>query len=546
MTSPQKASSVQRDFDALALIRRLTEVSISLSSEKSLDVLLEKILLEAKSIARADGGTLYYLTDDKQLDFAIVRTDSLNIAFGGSTGVEPPMKPIHLYDPETGNPNYATQAVFAVLQKKPVNIPDAYDADGFDFQGTKKFDEANHYRTQSVLTIPMVSHKGEVLGCLQLVNAIDPATGRIVPFDAEVQQVVHALASQAAVILDNKQLITAQEKLLESFIEIIARAIDSKSPYTSAHCERVPVLTEMLAKAGMEADYGVFKDFDLNEEEQYELHIAAWLHDCGKIVTPVHVMDKATKLETIWDRIDLVKTRFEVLKRDAKIRMLEALVNAPSKQAELQLAYDSEIKTLSDDFTFIKIANIGGEFMEDAKIDRLKQMAAQRWDCAGEDAPMLSDNEVYNLSIRRGTITAEERKIMNDHMVVTLDMLEALPFPKHLRRVPEYAGGHHERMDGKGYPRGLKAGEMSIPARMMAVADVFEALTAPDRPYKPAKKLSEAMKIITDMKRGHHLDPDMVDLFVRSKIYVQYAEKFMAPELIDTVDEAEVLEAKPK
>lgn len=533
------------DKSSLGLIKRLTSVSIALSAEKSRDRLLELILLEAKSIANADGGTLYYLNDNQQLEFAIIRTDSLNIAYGGSASERPPIAPIHLYDPATGRPNYTTQTVYAVLHKKPINIPDVYDADGFDFQGTKQFDTAYKYHTQSVITIPMVSHRNEVLGCLQLVNALDPETNKIIPFSKEVEQIVQALASQAAVILDNKQLIDAQKQLLESFIEIIAQAIDQKSPYTSAHCERVPVLTKMLAAAGCESNEGIFKDFNLNEEEMYELHIAAWLHDCGKIVTPVHIMDKATKLETIWDRIESVKARFETLKRDAKIDCLQASLSEPVKKAEFEKHYTQKIQQLDEDFEFVRIANIGGEFMEDAKIERLKQIANVQWKCGDKEQPLLSENEVYNLSTRRGTITNEERQIMNDHMVMTVKMLESLPFPKHLERVPEYACGHHERMDGKGYPKAIKAGDMSIPARMMAVADVFEALTAADRPYKPAKKLSEAMSIIRNMKKDHHLDPAMVDLFVKSKIYLRYAEQYLAPELIDAVDEKVILETQP-
>lgn len=529
----------------VSLIQRLTAISIALSAETSRDSILEMILLEAKSIAHADGGTLYYCTEDNRLEFAIIRTDSLGTAYGGTAASQPPMSPIALYDPHTGKPNYGTQAVFAVLNKKPINIDDVYDADGFDFQGTKKFDATYNYRTKSVITIPMISHKNEVLGCLQLVNATDPKSGEVIPFSKELQLIVQALASQAAVILDNKLLIDAQKQLLESFIEIIAQAIDKKSPYTSAHCERVPVLTKMLAKAGCESTDGIFADFNLNEEEWYELHIASWLHDCGKIVTPVHIMDKATKLETIWDRIESIEARFEVLKREAHIACLEAIARSPQQKAELERTRDEALKQLEDDLHFIRIANIGGEFMEDEKIERLKQIGQTQWKCGDTSKPLLSENEIYNLSTRRGTITNEERQIMNDHMVATLEMLEALPFPKHLRRVPEYAGGHHERMDGKGYPRGIKAGEMSIPARMMAVADVFEALTAADRPYKPAKKLSEAMRIIQDMKKHHHLDPNMVDLFVRSKTYLQYAEQYLAPELIDEIDEDAIIRTRP-
>ncbi len=518
--------------DAVALVKRLVAIGTALSTEDNFERLLEIILTEAKEITGADGGTLYYRTDDDRLEFSIVRNDTLNIAYGGSTGVKAPMTPIHLHDPKTGEPNFATQAVFAVLVKKPVNIDDVYNADGFDFAGTKTFDAKYNYRTRSVLTIPMESYTGEVLGCLQLVNARNPATGEVIPFSIEAQNLVQSLASQAAIMLDNKQLIQAQKELLESFIKMIAKAIDAKSPYTGAHCERVPVLTNMLAAAACEAKEGKFKDFTLTDIEKYELHIAGWLHDCGKITTPIHIMDKATKLETIFDRIELLKLRFEIMKRDA-------MLAAPTDLTE-------RLKQMDDDLAFIAKANIGSEFMSDEHLARLKEIAEKySWQAGGKTESILSENELYNLSIRRGTLTSEERNIMNDHMVHTCAMLEALPFPKHLKRVPEYAGGHHERMDGSGYPKGIKAGDMSIPARMMAVADVFEALTAVDRPYKAPKKLSECMNIIGQMKKQNHLDPDVVDFFITSKTYMEFARKYVPPGLIDAIDEQALLAITP-
>ena len=530
--------------DAVALLRRMTDVAIALSLEKDPELLLEKILLEAKSIANADGGTLYYLNDENQLDFAIVRTDSLNAAYGGSASKHPPLSSIPLYN-DNGEANYSTQAVFAVLKQKTVNIDDVYDADGFDFEGTKQFDAQFDYRTKSVITVPMVNHKNESIACLQLINAIDPKTNEVVPFSQEIQQIVEALASLAAVTVDNKHLIEAQENLLDSFIQVLAKSIDAKSPYTGGHCERVPVLTKMLAKAGCEADYGIFKAFDLNDDEWHELHVAAWLHDCGKVSTPVHIMDKATKLETINDRIDTLRARWEVLKRDAEIEYLRAVAEDGANGDNLTKQFEARIKELDDEMDFLNTANIGGEFMKDEDIARLEDIAKGTFQYNGEDIPLLSGEELYNLSIRRGTINAEERQTMNDHMVHTKHMLEALPFPKHLKRVPEYAIGHHERMDGKGYPQGIPAGDMSIPARMMAVADVFEALTASDRPYKPAKKLSESMKIIGFMKKENHLDPEMVDLFVKSKTYMEYAKQYLTDELMDEVDEEWILGITP-
>lgn len=534
-------------FDAVALVKRLTHIGKALSSERDRDTLLEHILLAAKEIAHADGGTLYLLSPEGDvLEYVIVRTDSLGVAYGGTTGKKPPFRVVRLYDPETDEPELRTQVVRAVVKKESINVVDAYKSTEFDFTGTKQFDMKYGFRTRSVITIPMINHRGEPIGCVQLINAKDPATGATIPFSNEIVEIIASLASQAGVIVDKETLIDEQKILLESFIKMMAQAIDAKSPYTGAHCVRVPVLTEMLAEAACNDSDGFFRNFTMSEEEKYELHIAGWLHDAGKIVTPVHIMDKATKLETIYDRIQLVVKRFEILKRDATIRYLEAAQQDGANAKALKASCDEEITALDDEIAFLKTANIGGEFMEDAKIERLKAIATRTLTLNGKTEPLLTENEVYNLSIRRGTITAEERQIMNDHMVHTVNMLESMPWPKHLQRVPEYATGHHEKMDGTGYPRGVLGGTMSIPARMMCIADIFEALTAVDRPYKKAKKLSEAMAIIGQFKKNNHLDPNIVDFFVTSKTYRKFAEMFLAPEQIDTVDEAAILAIVPE
>lgn len=532
--------------DAITLVKRLTHIGKALSSEHDRDTLLEHILLAAKEIANADGGTLYLLSPEGDvLEYVIVRTDSLGIAFGGTTGKKPPFKIVRIYDPETGLPDLRTQVVRAVANKESINVEDAYLNTDFDFTGTKKFDMKYGFRTKSVITIPMINHRSEPIGCLQLINAKDAATGATITFSENTVEIISSVASQAAVIVDKETLISEQKQLLESFIKMMAQAIDAKSPYTGAHCVRVPVLTEMLAEAACNDAEGFFRHFTMSGEEKYELHIAGWLHDAGKIVTPVHIMDKATKLETIHDRIQLIIARGEILKRDAHIRYLEAASIEGANKKALKARYDEEVATITADIEFLKTSNIGGEYMEDEKIDRLHALAKIPITIEGEKTPLLNENELYNLSTRRGTITPEERQIMNDHMVHTVNMLESMPWPKHLRRVPEYATGHHEKMDGTGYPRGVLAGTMSIPARMMCVADVFEALTATDRPYKKPKKLSEAMAIIGQFKKNNHLDPNIVDFFVSSRTYRRYAEMFLLPEQIDMVDEAAILAIKP-
>jgi len=538
---------VAHPHDAVALAKRLTNIGKALSSERDRDTLLEHILLAAKEIAHADGGTLYLLSPEGDvLEYIIVRTDSLNIAFGGTTGKKPPFKIVRVYDPVTDEPDIRTQVVRAVVKKESINVTDAYTSTEFDFTGTKKFDMKYGFRTRSVITIPMINHRGEPIGCLQLINAKDPATGATIPFTDEMVEIISSLASQAAVIVDKEMLITEQKTLLESFIKMMAQAIDAKSPYTGSHCVRVPVLTEMLAEAACNDTSGFFRNFSMSDEEKYELHIAGWLHDAGKMVTPVHIMDKATKLETIYDRIHLVIARLEILKREARIAYLEASAAEGANKKALSARYDEEVVGLNADIDFLKTANIGGEFMEDEKIERLKKLALRTLDINGQTQPLLTADEVYNLSTRRGTITAEERQIMNDHMVHTVNMLESMPWPKHLQRVPEYATGHHEKMDGTGYPRGVLGGTMSVPARMMCIADIFEALTANDRPYKKAKTLSEAMAIIGQFKKNNHLDPHIVDFFVSSKTYRKFAEMFLPPEQIDDVDEAAIIAIVPE
>lgn len=526
-------------------LQALYKVGIALSSEKHRGRLMEMILMEAKGLCHADGGTLY-IRDDQRLRFAIMRTDSLGLALGGTTGAPIDQPPLLMRDPHTGMPNLRNVATAAAVLKESINIPDAYHARGFDFQGTKEFDLHNGYRSKSFLTIPLVNREGFVIGVLQLLNAIDPRRGELTCFTPEQQTIVEALASQAAVALDNQLLVDEQKTLLESFIKLIASAIDAKSPYTGGHCERVPILTMMLARSLCEARSGPFATFSLDETEWYELQIAAWLHDCGKVTTPVHIMDKATKLEAIFDRIELLRARFEIVERQAEVTLYQNLRRADADERPLVSEFEELRAQLRSEQEFLERVNIGGEYLSEAEQRRIRSIAARTWRERGNVRPLLSDEEVENLCISRGTLLPRERTIINGHIVQTIKMLEALPFPRHLRRVPEYASGHHETMAGTGYPRGLFAGDLSIPARLMAIADVFEALTAQDRPYKRGKTLAEAMRIMGHMKRDNHLDPDLFDHFVSSGVYRAYAERYLPDALIDEVDEAALLAIEPR
>jgi HD-GYP domain-containing protein (c-di-GMP phosphodiesterase class II) len=541
-------------------IRRLNAIGIALSAQRDQNQLMEMILSSARDLTGSDAGTLYMLSPDQQfLHFAIVQNDTLGIHASGADMKNDafPAIPLYLSD---GAPDQRTMVVWSTLNKKTSLIADVYNERHFDVSGTKAFDRRTGYRSKSLLTVPLCNHEGEVIAALQLLNKLD-ATGIPVPFDNSDQDVAESLASQAAVALSNRRLIDDMHTLFDRFTQVIASAIDAKSAHTGAHCRRVPDATLMLAEAANGIDFPGLEGFTMSSEDMYELKTAAWLHDCGKVVTPHHVMEKSTKLETIVDRVDYVADRIEILWRDAQIARLQAALacaleesasgestagapaeggaatNKPDDSEGAGEDLDELRQRLIDDLNFLRQANTGGEFMADEDAARIKQIGQRGWtDLNGRQRRLLNDDETRNLCIRKGTLNDQERKTMEDHMVHTLAMLEQLPFPRHLQRVPEYAGGHHERMDGSGYPRGLKREQMSVPARIMGIADIFEALTAHERPYKKPMPLSQALAIMGRMVENQHLDPDLFAVFVYKKVYLQYAEKHLRKDQIDDVD----------
>lgn len=529
--------------DVSLRLEQLTELSVALSHHRDIAELLERILRAAKSMTHADGGTLYRTSEDGlQLCFHISINETLGMYQGGASGQAIRIPNIPLFD-DAGNKNMHAVAAYAAHTGQSVNIRDVYQADTFNFSGMRQFDEAFDYHSQSFMTVPMKDHEDHLIGVLQLVNAKDQQTGEICPFTDTDQRFIEALASQAAIAIANQALINRLETLFESFVKMINLGIDEKSPHTGRHCEHVPELTMLLAEAAHATDTGPLADFVMSEGDRRELWLAGLLHDCGKITTPVHVMEKATKLETLYDRIQTIDTRFEVLKRDAQIRALQEKC-ASIKQndlpalAAIERRLQLECEQLDADREFLRRVNVGGEFMRPEDQDRVTAIARYRWTGPdGQVRDFLSQEETHNLNIRAGTLNQHEREIINNHIVVTIRMLESLPWPRHLRNVPEYAGGHHERMDGKGYPKGLKRDDMSVQARMMAIADIFEALTARDRPYKKGNTLNEALQILGGFCQRNHIDPDLFDVFVRQKVYLSYASKFMDPSQIDVVDE---------
>ncbi|HQU72511.1 MAG TPA: HD domain-containing phosphohydrolase, partial [Calditrichia bacterium] len=490
-------------------VDRLAQVGIALSAEKDIARLLEKIVDEAMGLTHADAGTLYTVDEEhQQLRFEIMKNISMDIHLGGSSGKEVALPPVPLFKDDS--PNYTNVSSFVGLTGEIVNIPDVYDVDKFDFTGPRKYDSQTGYRTRSMLVIPMKNHENDIIGVLQLLNAIDPASGQPTVFAEEYVDLCAALASQAAIALENVKLIADLKELFEALIKVIATAIDEKSPYTAGHITRVTDLTMMIARTINETGEGPFSAVNFSRDELEELRIAAWMHDVGKITTPEHVIDKSHKLQTVFDRIELVSTRFQLIRQVAENEFLQLRLDAAEnpganlKKAEVR--HRDRLAQIDEDLAFLVSINTGREFLDDASLERLTEIAARTYSVGGKTYPYLTENELQNLSVRRGTLTPQERKVIENHALVSIKILKQLPFPKKMSRVPEYAGGHHEKLDGSGYPFGLTAEQLPLQARIMALADIFEALTAHDRPYKKPMKLSRAVQILASMCEQNHID----------------------------------------
>lgn len=559
-------------------LNALVEIGILLSSERDQQRLVSHILMSGKRLSNCDAATLYLVTERKTLRFAVrSRDDKL------------PAQELPLYD-ANGQPNERYVSTYAALRKHTVNIEDVYSETRFDLAGTRSFDAATGYRTVSMVTIPMVRRNGDVVGVLQFMNAMDPGDGRIVPFANGIVDLLEAMASQAAISLDVNQLIDEQKELLDALVRVIALVIDARSPYTGGHCRRVPELSVMLAEAACAQTSGPLADFNFETEDEWrEFRTGAWLHDCGKVAVPDHIIDKSTKLEMIYNRIHEIRTRFEVLWRDVEIRRLERIV-AGTDAVLADAEAEEEKRRLREDFEFVAECNIGCDFMGTEKAIRLREIGERTWRRHFDDRIGISEDErlrlaatpprelpaveslladhphmviprdqahmpdprygfkmnvpehianggeLYNLCVMRGTLTEEERFRINEHMIHTVITLESLPYPKSMRRVPEFAGTHHETLTGTGYPRRLTEEELSIPARIVAIADIFEALTAVDRPYKKGKPLSESIRILAGMRDRRHIDADLFDLFLTSGVYLEYGRRFLHADQIDEVD----------
>ncbi|MBN2438805.1 MAG: GAF domain-containing protein [Deltaproteobacteria bacterium] len=523
---------MNREFNEnlIKQIRRLTRIGTALSAERNIERLFEMIVEEAREFTGADGGTLYIMSDDETaLQFAIVQTETLHIRMGG-TGGKITWKPVRLLNPD-GSPNHENVSAHVALTGHTVNISDVYDAEGFDFQGTRKFDAQTGYRSKSMLVVPMKNHENDIIGVLQLLNARNEDSGDVISFSPECQEMTESLASQAAVALSNNRLIHDLEVLMDSFIRAIATAIDEKSPYTGGHVRRVAELSMEIARKINDTKDGPYADVRFSDDQLKELQTAAWLHDLGKVTTPEFVVDKATKLETIFDRIELLRIRFELYGLQAKLqRSKQEAIPGPAQTEQ----NDGMGNTLREEFLFLSDVNKGSEWMSDELMGRVRAIAAKTCEIHGKREPLLSPDEVENLNIRQGTLTAREKEVIRNHATMTYKILSQLPFPKKLRHVPDYAAAHHETLDGKGYPRGLSAAQLPLQSRILALADVFEALTAKDRPYGKMKTLSDIMRTLEMMVKDGHIDPDLYALFQKERIHLSYARREMSPQQIDS------------
>lgn len=535
--------AAQAELSAFQLyhLGKYAEIGMALSGEESVDRLLEMIVHEAREITDADAGTLYLVNAERtHLDFAILHNDTMKTRMGGTSGVPIKLPPVPLQ--VDGAPNHANVSSHVAITGDIVNIADVYESEEFDFTGPRKYDQATGYRSKSMLVIPLRNHENDVIGVLQLLNAQDVTRGGCIgEFADDRVALVASLASQAAAALTKTRLIQDLKDLFYSFIKTIANAIEEKSPYTGGHINRVVDITMLIARHINSMDEGPFADVHFNEDELEELKLSAWLHDIGKITTPEWVVDKASKLQTIYDRVDLVHQRFDLAAQalraaslGRKVALLESGAPAPALQDEDQ-ALEQGLQALEQDRAFVISCNEPGEFMSDERRERVRAIGERTFEVDGQPRRFLTDDEIANLCIRKGTLTDAERAIIENHARVTGRMLSELPFPKKLSRVPQYAAGHHEKLDGTGYPDGLDETNLSLQARIMAVADIFEALTAKDRPYKKPMPLSQAVKILGFMKKDRHIDPDVHDLFLSSKLFLKYAGQELAPAQFDAV-----------
>jgi HD-GYP domain-containing protein (c-di-GMP phosphodiesterase class II) len=494
-------------------LEEIMKINLAFSSQHDKNKLLEDILTLTKNLTNADAGTLYIKSKDEQyLSFKVIQNDTLNIKMGGTKN-DLNWPDLAIFQ-EDGKVNNKMVAVVCANEKRIINVSDVYKTNKYKFEGTKDFDMKTSYRSKSMLVIPLINHENEVIGVLQLINKLK--NGVIINFNKLDEKIIISLASQAAMALTNMQLITSLEDFIDAFVSTIAKAIDTKSPYTSDHIVKVEKIALLVAKA-IHEDNTIYEKVKYNENDYKQIALAAWMHDIGKISMPEHIIDKSTKLEKIYDRIDLIQQRFEIIKLNKEIDFLKNLITKEE--------YENYIQEINDDFEFLKRINLGGEFMNDDDIKKLELISQKKYIKNNEKFALITEDEFYNLSIKKGTLTKEEITIIRNHAQLSLDMISELPFPKKYKDVLNIACNHHEKLNGLGYPRGLKAEEISLEDRIMILADIFEALTASARPYKNAMTLSKVKNILISMANNGELDKDLINFFFNHRILDEYSKE---------------------
>lgn len=487
------------------------------------------VLDEGRELTNADGGTLYLVEGGDQLEsrslrYHIMQTASLNFRAGGNSPVKVTFPNLPLYHKD-GSPNYNNISAYSANTGKTVNIPDWRTFEGFDFTGPRKHEEMTGYVSKSFLVVAMRDHEDQIIGVLQLLNALDPDTGEKVPFNEQNVEIIEAFASQAAMAITNVRLIQDTENLFNSFAEVMASAIDERSPATAGHIKKVTQVTLALAEAVNKEKEGKYADVHFTPDEMNELRLAALLHDVGKVTTPLHVVEKAGKLQTIYDRINEVQMRFEMIKRQVEVdytRQMLEMAQSGSSKAEIEAMradMHAKMQEVADDLIAVEDANTPVEWMPPEKADRIREIGAKTYWFNGVEKPFLEPDELANLVVQRGNITGGQLQEMRHHAAVSIRLLTQIPFTRKLRNIPKIAGAHHEFINGKGYPLGLSGDEIAIQTRMMTIADIYEAVTAADRSYKKGKSQEDAIEILKKAAKFGEVDPDLLDLFIRSEVW---------------------------
>ena len=498
-------------------VEDILNIGIALSLEKDHNRLLEMIVSEARRITNADAGTLY-LRDGDFLHFKISQNETLH-SFQGDNG-----EPINLPPVPMSMRNVSS---YVALRNESVNIPDVYSAEGFDFSGPKNYDQITGYRTVSMLVVPLENHTGDVIGVLQLINSLDE-NRQPIPFSADFEKVISSLASQAAISMTNQQLIGDIEQLFNSFVEVMATAIDSRTPYNANHTRRVALLSGALAAVIDAEEDGCWQGVHFDADRTNQLVMSAWLHDIGKIATPLEVMNKSTRIERqlhlVMQRLDYIAQKQKCVHLEKKLTLLSSAANVDDELAALEKDWMEQQMMVEQTRDLIIRADNPGTFIDEEIKQMLQQIAARSYvDENGRERPWLTADELINLSVAKGTLNDKERHIMEDHVLVTQRMLEKIPFTYKLKDVPFFAGIHHEHLNGKGYPLGLSGDAIPLEGRILALTDVFDALTAADRPYKKAMPIDQALKIMGFMVKDGQLDADLLELFVKHRVWEMIA-----------------------